>query len=110
MKKLVKVVKMVKQVKQVKMIKLMIMRSALGYPELGSALDYRDTLFSLKPPRTRVRLRLLRYSGQPLYSTHVQGYSQQIICGIANIKNNIFVQIGHGQNNVHKCMSLHKWA
>jgi hypothetical protein len=39
--------KMVKMMKQGKMIKLMMMRSALGYPELGSALDYRDTLVSL---------------------------------------------------------------
>ena len=41
--------KLVKMMRQLKMIKLMIKRSALGYPELGSALDYRDTLFSLKP-------------------------------------------------------------
>ena len=39
--------KLVKMMKQGKMIKLMMMRSALGYPELGSALDYRDTLVSL---------------------------------------------------------------
>ena len=24
-------------------------------------------------------------------------------------QHNIFVQIGHGQNNVHKCVSVHKW-
>ena len=39
--------KLVKMMKQGKMIKLMMMRSALGYPELGSALDFRDTLVSL---------------------------------------------------------------
>ena len=39
--------KLVKMMKQGKMIKLMMMRSALGYSELGSALDFRDTLVSL---------------------------------------------------------------
>ena len=41
--------KLVKMMKQVNMIMLM-MRSALGYPELGLAFDYRDNLFCLKPP------------------------------------------------------------
>ena len=35
--------------KVIPMIMLM-MRSALGYPELGLAFDYRDNLFCLKPP------------------------------------------------------------
>ena len=38
--------KLVKMMKQVKMIKELW--SALGYPELGSALDYRESLVSLK--------------------------------------------------------------
>ena len=41
--------KLVKMMRQVDMIMLM-MRSALGYPELGLAFDYRDNLFCLKPP------------------------------------------------------------
>jgi hypothetical protein len=41
--------KLVKIMKKVNMIMLM-MRSALGCPELGSAFDYRDTLFCIKPP------------------------------------------------------------
>jgi hypothetical protein len=41
--------KLVTFLKKVNMIMLM-MRSAIGYPELGSAFDYRDTLFCIKPP------------------------------------------------------------
>jgi hypothetical protein len=75
------------------MIKLMMMRSALFYPELGSALDYRETLVSLcivqvyrsKFNESLVALQILR-------TTH------------------IFVQLGHGQNNVNKCVSVDRWA
>ena len=76
-----------------------ILWSALSYHELESALDYRGTLVSLCTEQV--------YRGQfpdELYS-NTTGLSK--VCVVQVLK--IFVQLGHGQNNVHECVSVHKW-
>ena len=80
---------MVKMMKQGKMIKLMMMRSALGYPELGSALDYRA---------------FVQYKCTGLHSKNHWWHCKY------KEQHNIFVQLGHGKNNVNKSVSVHKWT
>ena len=59
--------KLVKMMKQVNMIMLM-MRSALGCPELGSTFDYRHTLLCIKPLSSLVALQIIKKNTTNLFS------------------------------------------
>jgi hypothetical protein len=66
--------KLVKIMKQVNMIMLM-MRSALGYPELGSAFDYRDTLLCLKSGQHKSKNFLAAQILGPRFPAEVRDFS-----------------------------------